>query len=272
MAEIPKQVSLDTYLAQGAVIERYLRRLFKYKRNLIAFDIGACEGEESIRYSRMFPRARIYSFEPLSINLDLMRANFSKYGVTNAEVVPVALSDSAGVAKFHVSTGAPTEKFSGENWNYGNKSSSLLPPAKGAPMHGWITFPEEITVDCETLDRFCALRNISWIDFMHMDVQGGEYLVLKGGRETLPKTMAIWLEVSKEELYRGQALRGDIELHLRSMGFRLCFEEGYGVEANQLYVNLRIPRSAMFWAALNSTRFMRKLFRVGAAVPTGAEK
>ena len=122
------------------------------------------------------------------------------------ELVPLALSDRAGEATFHVSSGRPPDLFAGENWNYGNKSSSLLVPAATGPMHGWIEFKEAITVRTGTLDDFCAQRGLARIDFIQMDVQGAEQLVLAGAAAMLPRITAIWLEVSAREHYRGQAL------------------------------------------------------------------
>jgi len=233
------QASLDTYLARPSRAERELRRLLSGRRRPVIFDIGACEGEDSIRYARLVPAGRVFSFEPLPANQELIRRNFARYGASNAELVPVALSDRAGPATFHVSGGRPPQEFSGTDWNYGNKSSSLLPPAAAEPMHGWIVFPEKIEVRCETLDAFCAARGIDRIDFIHMDVQGAESLVLAGAAAMLPRIGALWLEVSDAELYRGQKLRGDIQDWLAARGFRLAVEEMNGVEGDQLYVNPR---------------------------------
>ncbi|MBW8782054.1 MAG: FkbM family methyltransferase [Verrucomicrobia bacterium] len=248
---------MDSYLARPGSVEPHLQRLFNRNQSLVLFDIGACEGEESIRYLRIFPRARVFAFEPLPANQAIIRANFVRYDVHGAELVPVALSDHPGEAIFHVSAGHPPELFSGEQWNYGNKSSSLLPPAQLGPMHGWIDFPEKITVTCDTLDAFCERSGISHIDFIHMDVQGGEGLVLAGGARMLSHVSAIWLEVANEELYRGQKLRPEIETLLKSHGFRLAAEELRGAEGDQLYVNVRRLQSWGLIARRWLTRIQR---------------
>src|SRR5262249_34968217 len=142
--------------------------------------------------------------------LPLIEANLRTYNVKNAEVVPQALSDQAGYAEFYVSSGVPQELFAGERWNYGNKSSSLLAPAQAEPMYGWIKFKRTITVATNTLAKFCAEHKIEQVDFIHMDVQGGEGLVLAGAAPMLQNVAAIWLEVSDAELYKGQPLRNEI--------------------------------------------------------------
>jgi FkbM family methyltransferase len=251
--------NLDAYLARPSPVQPYLRRLLARRAAPVLFDVGSCEGEDAIRYGRLFPRARIIAFEPLPANQELIRANFSAYGAANAELVPCALSDRPGPAAFHVSAGRPAELFSGENWNYGNKSSSLLPPAAAAPMHGFLTFPERITVACETLDRFCAARGLAAVDFVHLDVQGAEGLVLAGATAMLPKIRAIWLEVANEELYRGQKLRPEIEMQMRAAGFTLAHEDNRGSEGDQLYVNGRFLRNRYCLLRWRTARLVRRL-------------
>ncbi len=241
---------IEKYLATPTEAERQFRRLFLADERLVICNIGACEGEDSVRFSRLFPRARIYAFELLPANQALVRANFNRYSAVNAELVPAALSDRAGEASCNVSSGRAPDLFAGENWNYGNKSSSLLPPVKSDPMHGWIEFNERITVTTTTLDQFCADRNITRIDFIQMDVQGAEKLVLAGAARMLARTTAVWLEVSAQELYRGQALDRDLTRLMRAEGFFLAHTAYLGTdhgEGDHLYLNLRRLR---VWPAL----------------------
>ncbi len=262
-----QHADLTAYLARANEAEIEFRRLFRRSEPLVIFDIGACEGEDSVRYARQYPRARVFAFEPLPANQALVRANLARYAATNAELVPLALSDRAGEATFHVSSGRPPELFAGENWNYGNKSSSLLAPAQAGPMHGWIEFKEAVTVRTETLDRFCRQRGLNHIDFIQMDVQGAEQLVLDGAAAMLPHITAIWLEVSTRELYRGQVLDTAITRGMRRHGFKLSYStyRGDGIEGDHLYVNLRHPRTWVYTATrrLRSVagRFKRMLIR-----------
>jgi len=249
---------IDGYLAQPSVPELELVRLFATDENLTFFDIGACEGEDSVRYARRFPRAKIFAFEPLPANQPLVRANLARHGVDRAELVPLALSDRAGDAVFHVSSGRPKQLFSGEDWNYGNKSSSLLPAAKDDPMLGWIEFKEKITVRTETLAAFCAGRGIGRVDFIHMDVQGAEKLVLDGAGPMLRHITAVWLEVSDAQVYAGQVLRTDIERLMRAAGFARSLEVMRDTEGDQFYVNLRVPR---VWPYLAKRRLLSGLAR-----------
>ncbi len=99
-------------------------------------------------------------------------------------------------------------------------------------------------VQTETLDHFCSTRGIKRIDFIQMDVQGAERLVLTGATRMLPRITAIWLEVASRELYRGQALDKDIRRFMRRRGFALAHATYRGNETGEgdhLYLNLRHP-------------------------------
>ena len=84
-------------------ISKELSILFKTNPPSIIFDIGACEGESSIQYSRLFPNSKIFAFEPLPSNIELIKSNLSKYGISNVSHFNKALSDRNGLATFHVS-------------------------------------------------------------------------------------------------------------------------------------------------------------------------
>jgi hypothetical protein len=96
-----------------------------------------------------------------------------------------------------------------------------------------------LTPDPVTLEMFGALRHlgevvervpvqtrrlddmdeIERLDFLKMDIQGGELAVLKNGQVKLADAVAAQLEVSFVTLYEGQPVFGEIDLEFRRMGF-----------------------------------------------------
>jgi hypothetical protein len=67
----------------------------------------------------------------------------------------------------------------------------------------------------------------------------------------LPFIAAIWLEVSTQALYEGQALRDEVGRFMRLRGFSLAHEVVIGIEGDQLYVNRRLARN---WPYLATKR------------------
>jgi FkbM family methyltransferase len=186
---------------------------------LVVFDIGACTGENSVRYARIFPSSTIYTFEPIACNFNYIQQYILQYEITSIYPFALCISDTEGIAEFHVSSGKPENLDTDDDWDYGNKSSSLLTPEKTKEVYPWLKFEEIITVQTTTLKQFCKEQSISSIDFIHMDVQGAELIILNGAGDFIHKINMIWLEVENVELYKGQPLKKDIEYFMKKNGF-----------------------------------------------------
>ena len=226
----------ENYILTDSPIKKDLLKLFNKNDKLTILDIGGCEGEESIRYSRIFPFSSIYIFEPLPENRKLILENIIKYKTKNIELVPFAVSDEEGFSQFYVSSGHPENQPKDLDWDFGNKSSSLLFP-ESTYNQNWLKFNEEINVQTIKLDNFFIKNKIDEIDFVHMDVQGAELKVLIGANDHIKHIKAIWLEVANVELYNGQPLRSDIEIFMKSKGFCLIKSELEGQVGDQFYLN-----------------------------------
>ena len=73
----------QNYIKDDSPIKKTLLKLFKKSDELILFDVGACEGEESIRYKKIFPESSVFLFEPLPSNQQLITENIEKYKLEN---------------------------------------------------------------------------------------------------------------------------------------------------------------------------------------------
>lgn len=192
------------------------------------FEIGACQGEDTLLYAQAFPRARIYAFEPLPENFAVLRQSLAAYD--RAQAWQLALGDARGEAAFHVSSGVPATG-GGAHDPMVSRSSSLLAPSTERPESlDWLTFDQAIRVSTDTLDSFCAEHGVDRIDFIHMDVQGAELKVLEGSRRMLPHIRAIWMEVAFEKTYEGQPLEPETTRWMAERGFRKIHQVSYGPE------------------------------------------
>lgn len=245
----------DLYINSPLEIESQLLRFLKKESVKTVFDIGACEAEDSIRYSRLFPNATVYAFEPRQDNLETGLELVRKYECHNIQFEQVALSEYNGSAEFFLSDGEPGHLKNSDRWNFGNKSSSLLPPSAEMKIHtGWLQFNQSIQVKTIRLEDYVASRNISEIDFAHIDVQGAELMVLRGAGQFLNKIKLIWMEVEAVELYQGQPLKNDVENFMRDHNFVNVLDTVDQVSGDQLYANLSYFERGMLADETSSAR------------------
>lgn len=191
-------------------------------------EIGAADGQDTVEYARHFSTATIHAFEPLPANIDLLVAKTG--AIPRIFVHPIALGDEPGSREFYTSGGIP-EGWNGpvgqDGWLY---SGSLRAPQDHLQHHPWCTFKKTQVSVC----RFDDLA-IAPVDYVHMDVQGAELDVLRGGTKLLA-ARAIWLEVANVPMYAGQPLRADVVRFMESAGYRLVLDTAvHNVAGDQLW-------------------------------------
>ena len=218
MPQISKQAR-EEWFHQPIEIKSELEQVFdKFLPQITVLDIGACEGLSSLRYAYNGIGGRFIMFEPLPGNVQLIQDNiktFSSDVPGRFDVMPFALGANTGKQRFWISHGTlPGIK----DWNVGNKSSSLLPPKEHKNEHKWCNFlPSDVSVS--TLDSLQLDA-----DFIHLDVQGGEMLVLQGGERTISNARAAFVEVATIELYAGQPIDTDIIQWFITRKFKIAKE------------------------------------------------
>lgn len=222
------------------IIKSELSSLLYQSRTKVIFDIGACTGEDTVEYIKLFPNTSFHCFEPRNDNVMGMRLRFEKLKVANINICECALSDYEGTTTFYISSGRPEK--SNMEWDYGNKSSSILPPSTLLNKHyPWLNFDTSIKVFTTTLERYCDKNNIRDIDFVHMDVQGAELSVLRGAGKLLKKIKLIWLEVENIELYEHQPLKRDVQLFMKKYKFIQVKDTSMGkIAGDCLFLNGRL--------------------------------
>ncbi len=80
---------------------------------------------------------------------------------------------------------------------------------------------QPMTQNATLTQRLDDLIAASEVDFLQMDVQGGELRVLKGAPRLLSKVLLVVTEVAFVAMYKKQPLFADIDTHMRSAGFSL---------------------------------------------------
>jgi len=149
------------------------------KEGDIVVDIGANIGYYTLIFSRIVGLGKVYAFEPETANFDLLNKNISENKLDNILPYKLALSNKSGVGAL---------KF-GEHTHGG-----------GTILEDGRNFGEE-AVDVATLDEFFAGKRV---DFIKMDVEGGEFNILKGGEETLKKAWGVLTEFMPQDLAKNK--------------------------------------------------------------------
>ena len=86
-------------------------------------------------------------------------------------------------------------------------------------LHGfseWGKVVERISVPTVRLDDFSEIKNL---DYLKIDIQGGELEVFRNGTNRLKECLVIQTEVEFLPMYEGQPLFSEVELYLRGLGF-----------------------------------------------------
>lgn len=173
------------------------------------FDVGANRGQTALAYRLVFPDAEIYCFEPFPPVFSELKHDLA--GDKKVHLVPKAVSDTSGRTVFHV--------------NRVDHASSLLPHLESARLlYAQQTERQStISVQAITLDKYVSDNNISTVDILKIDVQGGELKVLRGATDLLwgDDIHIIFTEVWGTPHYEGSPLLHDVCSFLSGYGYSL---------------------------------------------------
>jgi FkbM family methyltransferase len=173
----------------------------------VFFDVGAHIGYDTLKGSvKVGEGGKVVSFEPNPVTLMQLRANIAASHAANVIVEPIACTDQEQALTFYDST------------SEGNSGASSLSLAN-ADEAGRGTLPS-LTVRGRPIDNVVRELGLSRLDVMKVDVEGAEYLVLRGARETLrrfhPKLV---MEVVPYQLANMHATVGDVVSFLKELGY-----------------------------------------------------
>lgn len=102
------------------------------------------------------------------------------------------------------------------------QSSSLLEFGTHAQKHPTVRFTGKVYMRTVRVDTLLVQKDLvperrGW--FLNADLQGAELLALQGMERTLPAFDWAYIEVNRDELYKGCALVGDVDEFMSDHGF-----------------------------------------------------
>lgn len=173
-------------------------------KGAVIWDIGANVGLYSC-YAAKQRGCRVFAFEPSVFNLELLARNIFLNELTGQiTIVPLPLSDTLAFSNLNMTSmdwGGALSTFGQE---YGHD---------GKTMDKVFVFP---TIGLSMVDAAEFLK-IPQPDFIKMDVDGIEHLILKGGVAVLSKVKGVLIEINDQ--FAAQA--NDSSAYLQQAGFTL---------------------------------------------------
>ncbi|MGW3345587.1 FkbM family methyltransferase [Nonomuraea rubra] len=177
----------------------------------VCFDIGAAYGMYTYPLARLAgPAGQVHSFEPLPVPYRLLEMGVRASGARNVRVTNAAMGASTGWTRLR------------------------LPYRFGLPIHGWAHLDEglkapfrlaagrTLEVAVHTVDRVCELRELSRVDFMKVDVEGFEPVVLEGAAWTIEQHRpALLLEIEERHLGKYGRTAAEVAASLTGRGYRM---------------------------------------------------
>jgi FkbM family methyltransferase len=206
-------------------------QVYSYRKSVIQWlvemniqtvlDIGANTGQFVESIYDLLPNANIYSFEPLPECYEELTSKFS---------------DNPQFKAFNFALGNANSETTIYRNDY-SPSSSLLPMADLHKESYPFTKNETPTcVKIQRLDNTRELIDIKLPMLIKVDVQGFEDQVIEGGIQTFSEASVIIIEMSMEELYKGQVLFDGIYQRLKNLGFLYHgnYSQSYCKDSNRI--------------------------------------
>ncbi len=155
------------------------------KADSVFLDIGANQGEFSIAAARVVVQGRVIAFEPVSEYRERLLENIKINDFRNIKIVPVALGEQDGELPI----------FDAPKLFHDGTKNEGLPTLF---MSEFRCYPREV-VPVRTLDHVVTGLDISQITLIKLDIEGAEWIALRGAVDTLKKYRPILiLELGRE--------------------------------------------------------------------------
>lgn len=183
-----------------------LLRPYISKQDII-FDVGGHAGQMTKIFAKLAPEGRVYTFEPGSYALSILKKVVSFNRLKNVEICPFALSSETKESTLSI----PLKK----SGSVGFGISHIPTTKKETPSQH---LEEKIKI--LPLDLFMEQNKIPTLSFLKIDVEGHEMQVLKGAKKTLKvHKPCVMLELNTDHLHRSNSSPTEVMDFMKDLGY-----------------------------------------------------
>lgn len=212
--------------------KEYCREEVDICKNDIVVDLGGNYGMFSL-YAMHKGAKKVYTFEPFEEYVGYIRENTKNFA--NVEIMPFAISNEDGATKMNVNYEGNTilqEVYDRNNWQA----------------------ESQIGVECMRFETFLERKNIDFVNFLKIDIEGSEYALFEDiGEDVLKNKVG---KISMEYHWDNGRLKSIVE-KLERCGFEVR-EESTNDQMGKIY-------------AINRSFSKRPKKRVGIAMHSTAQ-
>ncbi|MBA4135799.1 MAG: hypothetical protein C0518_00620 [Opitutus sp.] len=225
-------------------------RFYDREAPLQIVDAGAHVGNSVASFLELFPRATVHAFEPAPANYQILASRFE--GHPSVRVHQAALGAQKETVQLHLN-------------NY-DATHSVIPIAPDE-IARWADAADirsvgQVEVQQVALDGYLAEQNLSRLDILKLDIQGGELSALRGAAAALSahRIDCVFSEVEFRAIYAGQPLAWDLHRFFASHAYEfvnfVCpkvTDAGLLSWADAVYVNRTL------WSRLRAAHLAGKM-------------
>lgn len=216
-----KVITRHEYGPGGSYLFSPFTQLINNKDIKTIFEAGSRDLLDAIALKNYYSGSTVYAFECNPEGIKTCLHNIQSEN--NIIFTPIALTDTDGQKTFYSFDSDKTNNHNhGVSSFYKHKNETDVPQTA-------------ITVNCSTIDTFCAQNNITEVDMFCFDMQGGEYSALIGAKNILKTVKYIILE-NDGHSYQQTPDFVEIENFLHKNDFILIQK----VIGDCLYINTRL--------------------------------
>jgi len=185
---------------------------------VVIVDGGAREVDQDTRWQAFPPdRLRFFGFEADPTEAERLNA-MPSIGGLERRFYPAGLWGTTGSACFEHNKASGGSSFLRQNravtdrWKFENPTQAVRSPEMFHPVRY-----EDLPV--VTIAEWAERTGVRAVDFLKLNVQGGELEVLRGAGPMLDSMLGVLTEVAFVESYLDRPMFSDIDAHLRARGF-----------------------------------------------------